>query len=119
MRMNHSGDRNQTIFEPILPHLDEDGKYDPECLKNAQYEFAKFNSKRFDFENLNERLIVSPPHSIMQHVYKDEIINYVLDKAFIELPLKVEHIEAIGAVLTKQEFREVFLQMLESDYKSY
>ena len=46
--------------------------------------------KRYDLEKLPERLLVSPPPRIGQHIFKDEVINYVLDKAFLEQPLKSE-----------------------------
>ena len=40
--------------------------------------------------NLHARLLESPPMRIGQYKHKDEIINYVLDKAFIEMPIKEE-----------------------------
>jgi len=42
--------------------------------------------------HLNERLLVSPPFNLVQHRYKDEVINFIINKAFIELPLKEEWI---------------------------
>lgn len=60
-----------------------------------------------------------PPHRLVQHVYKDEVINYILDKAFINLPLKVDHVEALQQLFVKSELRDSFLKFLESDYKAY
>lgn len=40
--------------------------------------------------NLHARLLESPPMRISQYKHKDEVINYVLDKAFIEMPIKEE-----------------------------
>ena len=58
----------------------------------AKYEFAKFNGRRYDLSNINAKLLAEPPVTLNQHVYKDEIINFVLDKAFVELPLKPEYV---------------------------
>lgn len=55
----------------------------------------------------------------MQYTYKEEVINYILDKAFVELPLKVEHLEAIEQCFSQREHRETFLTFIERDYKSY
>jgi hypothetical protein len=102
-----------------LPFLNEDGEYIKDCVGSAFYDVAKFKPQRYDLENLSDRLLVPPPHRLIQHVYKDEIINYVLDKAFINLPLKVEHVEALQQLFVKSDLRESFLKLLESDYKSY
>jgi len=51
---------------------------------------AKYIGKRYDLEKMPERFLVSPPPRIAQHIFKDEVINYVLDKAFLEQPLKAE-----------------------------
>ena len=119
MRVNHSAEMGQTIFEPVLPFLNEDGEYIKDCVGSAFYDVAKFKPQRYDLENLSDRLLVPPPHRLIQHVYKDEIINYVLDKAFINLPLKVEHVEALQQLFVKSDLRESFLKLLESDYKAY
>ena len=45
--------------------------------------------------NINAKLLAEPPVALNQHVYKDEVINFVLDKALVELPLKPEYVQAI------------------------
>lgn len=119
MRMNHYAEMGQTIFEPILPFMSEDNEYVKDCVGQAYYEVAKFKHQRFDIDNLNDRLLVPPPHRLAQHVYKDEVINYVLDKSFINLPLKIDHVEALQQLFMKSELRDSFLKFLETDYKAY
>jgi len=34
---------------------------------------------------LNPKLLSEPPAVMVQHVFKDEIINFILDKAFVQL----------------------------------
>lgn len=87
---------NQTIFDPIQPNFAANpDEYDPKAIQSAKYEFAKYKGRRHNLLNLPEQLLASPPNRIIQYAYKDEVINYILDKAFIELPLKIEHLEAI------------------------
>lgn len=42
-----------------------------------------------------------------------------MDKAFVELPLKVEHLEAIEQCFAQREHRDTFLAFIERDYRSY
>lgn len=145
MRLNHGGERNQNLFDPVLPYLrtkddspaepDDDEKttemgsqknarsraasYDPNCVRQCRYEVAKFQGKRFNLEKLSERLLVSPPNRIIQHAYKDEVINYILDKAFVERPLTSEHVEALEQCFVASENREILLKLIESDYRAY
>lgn len=87
---------NQTIFDPLISKRD----------KNlSKYEFAKFNGKRYDLTQLSKKLLVEPPMHIAQHIFKDEVINFVLDKAFLELPLKSECLQAMSQCFLKAENR--------------
>ena len=61
---------------------------------NSKYEFTKFNGKRFDLDNLKKNLLVPPPATLNQYEFKEEIINFILDKSFIEIPLKGDLIKA-------------------------
>ena len=85
----------------------------------SKYEMAKFHGQKYDIFNVNERLLANPPFRLSQHRYKDEVINYVLDKAFTEFTLKDEYFEAMQHCLTNYENRETFLKMIEQDYISY
>jgi hypothetical protein len=80
---------------------------------------AKFKGKRFDMGNLHARLLESPPMRIGQYKHKDEIINYVLDKAFVEMPIKEELLISMQQCLANKENREYLLRLLENDYKGY
>lgn len=42
MRVNHSAEMGQTIFEPILPFMSEENEYVKDCVGAAYYEVAKF-----------------------------------------------------------------------------
>ena len=61
-------------------------------LSNSKYQFAPFNAKRYDISNLNPRLLCEPPLQLAQHMYKEEVINYVLDKAFIAQQIKNDYV---------------------------
>jgi hypothetical protein len=80
----------QQIFDPIIPKM----KDFEAAKKQSKYELAKFKGKRYDMSNLHARLLECPPHSISQYRYKEEVLNYVLDKAFIEMPIKEEFLMA-------------------------
>lgn len=75
--------------------------------------------KRYDLEKLPERLLVSPPPRIGQHIFKDEVINYVLDKAFLEQPLKAELVLSMELIFAKADLRDIFVSLMEKDYKAY
>ena len=62
---------------------------------------------------------MSPPAKLSQYQYKDEVINFILDKSFIELPIKQEILKASQQCLVKADNRELLLKSLEHDYKSY
>ena len=96
VRVTQSEERtNQTIFDPVIPLGAGSRDYRADAVLDARYEFAKYKGRRYDLHNLTEQLLASPPNRIIQYTYKEEVINYILDKAFVELPLKVEHVEAI------------------------
>lgn len=90
-RISQASERNASIFDPLIPpQVYSDKDYNSEAIKETKYEMAKYIGKRYDLEKMPERLLVSPPPRIAQHIFKDEVINYVLDKAFLEQPLKAE-----------------------------
>lgn len=93
--------------------------YSAKAVLEARYEFARYKGRRHDLQNLPDQLLASPPNRIVQYAYKGEVINYILDKAFIELPLKIEHLEAIEQCFAQRGHRETFLAFIERDYRSY
>lgn len=60
-----------------------------------------------------------PPSHLIQYPYKDEIINYILDQAFIEVPLKQDLLDTAAQLFTVRECRHTFVASLEHDYKAY
>ena len=76
---------NQTIFDPLI---------DTEDRQKANYEFAKYQGTRYNIHELNEshQLLLEPPASLVSHSSKEEVINSVLDKTFIEQPLSDQYI---------------------------
>lgn len=103
----------------MIPGGNKPEEYYAKAVHEARYEFAKFKGRRHDLLNLPDQLLASPPNRIIQYAYKDEVINYILDKAFIELPLKIEHLEAIEQCFAQRDHRETFLAFIERDYRSY
>ena len=65
-------DRHFTIFDPLIDGSD------------AKYDFAGYVHRRYDLKNLNNELILDPPVRLRDHKNPKEIINYILDKAFVE-----------------------------------
>ena len=56
---------------------------------------------------------------IIDYKYKDETINFILDKCFTQVNIKSESLDAMHNCFTQSEYRDFFLQMLEKDYQSY
>jgi hypothetical protein len=76
-------DRQFTIFDPLIDGSD------------AKYDFAGYIHRRYDLKNLNNELILDPPVRLRDHKNPKEIINYILDKAFVEQRLSDDYIETI------------------------
>lgn len=68
---------------------------------------------------MNHKLLASPPLRIIDYKHKDETINFVLDKCFMQVNMKSETLDAMHNCLMQSECRDFFLQMLEKDYQSY
>ena len=96
-----------TIFDPFF----EEG--------TGTYDFAAYVPRRYNLENIDENLLLEPPLALKDHKNQNEVINYVLDKSFVEQRLSDDHIETIVQSFAKAENRDIFLGCLESDYKSY
>lgn len=65
-------DRQFTIFDPLIERND------------AKYDFASYKHRRYDLKNLNSDLLMDPPVRLRDHKNPKEVINYILDKAFVE-----------------------------------
>lgn len=100
-RIRRNNNYQNQIFDPIMDD------------QNSRYQAVKFQYKRINLETLSEKLLSLPPLRIMQHAYKDEIINHVLDKAFVDAPLHQDYIEAIDQCFMKYDNRDIFLKFLE------
>ena len=114
-RANSQFQLNQTIFDPVIP---KDKDFEA-AKKRAKYEFVQFKGKKYDLANLNHKLLASPPLRIIDYKHKDETINFVLDKCFMQVNMKSETLDAMHNCLMQSECRDFFLQMLEKDYQSY
>ena len=140
-----------SVFDPIIPYqaksfhsqssdakssqlkdqIELNKEFESLVLKSS-YQFTEFNGKRFNLGNLNDKLLSPPPQFIQQHKYKDEVINYVLNRAFMELPLKIEHMSSLkqffGAnsqildpdqIKHRADNREALVTLLSNDYREY
>ena len=64
-------------------------------------------------------MLAEPPETLLDHKDKKELINYLLDKAFLQQTINIEYIESAKELFKIQENREMFLTLLEADYKSF
>ena len=66
----------QTIFDPIIDEKDR---------QKGIYEFAKYRHKRYDIAEMpvDHPIVVEPPFKLADHEDKKELINFILDKAFL------------------------------------
>ena len=71
-----------------------------------------------EIDPTHHRLLAGPPRTLLSHSDKEEILNYVLDKAFAEWQLTDEHVETLRELLRHPRWRDSFLRLLEEDYKS-
>ena len=46
-------------------------------------------------------------------------MNYILDKAFVPQPINQLYLGALKNIFNQSENRDVFISLLENDYKSY
>lgn len=80
---------------------------------------GKNNDGEGEIDPAHHRLLAGPPRTLLSHPNKQEILNYVLDKAFADWQLSDEHIETLRELFRHPRWRDCFLQLLEEDYKSY
>jgi hypothetical protein len=52
--------------------------------EEAKYVFANYAFKRYNLKNLSAELIKGPPVHLRDHKNSREVLNYILDKAFVE-----------------------------------
>ena len=63
--------------------------------------------------------MAQPPLLLSLYPNKDEVLNSILDKVFVEQQLSEEYISTITELFGKHENRECMLKLLENDYKDY
>ena len=100
-----------TIFDPFIP---------TDRLK-AEYKFAEYKGRRYALKTLDadHKLLKAPPQILSEHEDSHEILNFVLDRAFVEQRLNDEYITTFAKLLQQKDCRESLLGMLEKDYKNY
>ena len=100
---------NQTVFDPLI---------DPNERQKCQYEFAEYQPRRYDVSKLpdDHPMLSEPPESVADHVDKKELINFILDKAFLQQALNQEYVQAAQKLFKSEENRELLLTFLEQDY---
>lgn len=76
----------QTIFDPVVK---------PD--KTGNYSFSSFKGRKYDLENISHKLLSEPPNKLVEHVHKDEVINFILDKAFVMVPLKHDFLSVLAS----------------------
>ena len=67
----------------------------------------------------HKRLLAGPPRTLLSHPDEEEVLNYVLDKAFSQWQLTDELIETIREMFKHPRWQECYLNLLEDDYKSH
>jgi len=101
----------QSIFDPVI-RLQE--------KENSTYEFAEYKPKRFPINELPDKdethIINHPPFRLQDYEFKDEVINYVLDKAFIMQYLSNEQVSVMIELFKENIHRETFLNFMDKDY---
>lgn len=65
-------ERNYSIFDPLIEGSD------------ANYDFAEYVHRRYDLKSLSDELILDPPQRLKDHKNPKEVINFILDKAFVQ-----------------------------------
>jgi len=58
-------------------------------------------------------MLSEPPESVADHVDKKELINFILDKAFLQQALNQEYVQAAQKLFKSEENRELLLTFLE------
>lgn len=64
-----------------------------------------------------DHLVSQPPFRLQDYEYKEELINYVLDKAFIPQYLSNEQVSVMIELFKELVHRETFLGFMDKDYE--
>ena len=64
-------------------------------------------------------MLSEPPKDLLSYNNQNEVVNYILDKAFVEYQLTDEHVYTIQNLFQNSLRREHLLTLLENDYQSY
>lgn len=109
--INGRYEQRQTIFDPYIP----------EDRLKSEYRFAEYIGKRYKLKEIDagHKLLKDPPKILEEHEDSQEILNFVLDRAFVEQRLNDEYIATLAKLLQQKDCREALLKLLENDYKSY
>ena len=62
---------------------------------------------------------MAPPTKLSEHGDKKELINFILDKAFLPQNLNSEYVETAKEIFKTEAHRIQFLSFMEDDYTSY
>lgn len=68
---------------------------------------------------LDHPIVVEPPAKLAEHEDKKELINFVLDKAFLPQNLNQEYVDSTKEMFKTEANREQLLAFMEEDYTSY
>ena len=79
--------------------------------------------KRYNIQTLLDKddthLIVPPPIKIADYEHKSEVINFILDKAFVPQAMTNEQIKVMMDLFKEHKYREMFIEMVYKDYEQY
>ena len=102
----------QTIFDPVIKMEEKE---------NSCYEFVEYVPKKYNIHELPEKddnhLINQPPLRLQDYEIKEELINYIIDKAFTPQYLSNEHVSVMIELFKENQHRETFIGLLEKDYE--
>ena len=101
----------QTLFDPVI---EQDGD-------KAAYAFAPYKHQRYDLDSLDSQspLLVVPPATLCEYANQQEVLNYILDKAFVQQPLYNDIISSAQSLFKDSKHRDAFIKLVEIDYQSY
>lgn len=102
----------QSIFDPII-EIDD--------LKKSCYEFTEYRPKRYPVLDLPDKdelaLLVKPPLRLSEYQDKKEVIDFIVNKAFVPQYLTNEQLSVMIDLMAINEHREHLLAKFADDYQ--